>query len=60
MIDPDRFLLDQLDLAPRVVLEVLREQADHTRRPPLTPIDPIARLARCGVPSFPDDVSRMI
>ena len=24
------FLLDQLDLAPRVVLEVLREQAAHT------------------------------
>jgi hypothetical protein len=30
---PDDFLLNQLDLAPRIVLEVLREQAAHTRRP---------------------------
>lgn len=59
-IDPDSFLLDQLDLAPRVVLEVVREQAAHTRRPSLTPTDLIARLARCGVPSFADEVSRMI
>jgi hypothetical protein len=60
VVDPDDFLLDQLDLAPRVVLEVIREQAAHTRRPSLTPTDLIARLARCGVPSFADDVSRMI
>ena len=60
VVDPDDFLLDQLDLAPRVVLEVIRDQAAHTRRPPLTPTDLIARLARCGVPSFADEVSRMI
>jgi predicted nucleic acid-binding protein len=60
VVHPDDFLLDQLDLAPRVVLEVIREQAAHTRRPSLTPTDLIARLARCGVPSFADDVSRMI
>ncbi|MGI8793387.1 MAG: hypothetical protein ACR2H3_09450 [Acidimicrobiales bacterium] len=41
-------------------LEVIREQAAHTRRPSLAPTDLIARLARCGVPSFADDVSRMI
>jgi predicted nucleic acid-binding protein len=59
-IDPDSFLLDQLDLAPRTVLEVIREQAAHTTRPSLTPTDLVARLARCGVSSFADDVSRMI
>lgn len=37
-------------LAPRIVLEVIREQAAHTSRPSLTPTDLIARLARCGVP----------
>lgn len=60
VVDPDDFLLDQLDLAPRVVLEVIREQAAHTRRPPLTPTDLVARLSRCGVPAFADEVSRMI
>jgi hypothetical protein len=60
IVDPDAFLLDQLDLAPRVVLEVLREQADYTRNPPLTPTDLLARLARAGVPGFADEASRMI
>jgi predicted nucleic acid-binding protein len=48
VVSPDGFRLDRLDLAPRVVIEVIREQAEHTRRPPLTPTDLIARLARCG------------
>lgn len=60
VIHPDDFLLDQLDLAPRVVLDVLREQAAHTRNPPLTPTDLLARLARAGVPAFADEVGRMI
>jgi hypothetical protein len=53
VIHPDDFLLNQLDLAPRIVLEVLREQAAHTRRPPLTPVDLIARLARAEYPASP-------
>jgi predicted nucleic acid-binding protein len=60
VIHPDNFLLDQLDLAPRIVLEVLREQADHTRQPALTPVDLIARLARAGVPGFADEAGRLI
>lgn len=60
IVHPDDFLLDQLDLAPRVVLEVLREQAAHTRNPPLTPTDLLARLGRAGVPGFADEVGRMI
>lgn len=60
IIHPDDFLLDQFDLAPRIVLDVLREQADHTRQPALTPIDLIARLARAGVPGFADDAGRLI
>lgn len=57
---PDDFLLDQLDLAPRVVLDVLREQAAHTLQPALTPVDLIARLARCGIPGFADEAGRLI
>ena len=60
VVHPDDFLLDQLDLAPRIVLDVIREQAGHTRQPPLTPVDLIARLARCGVPGFADEVGRLI
>jgi predicted nucleic acid-binding protein len=60
VIHPDDFLLDQMDLAPRIVLDVLREQAAHTRRPPLTPVDLIARLARAGVPRFADEAGRLI
>lgn len=60
VVDPDVFLLDQLDLAPRTVLEVLREQAAHARNPALTPADLLARLARAGVPAFADEAGRMI
>jgi hypothetical protein len=57
-VHPDTFLLDQLDLAPPVVLDVLREQAAHTRRPRLDVEDVVARLARAGVPGFADEVTR--
>jgi hypothetical protein len=60
VIHPDNFLLDQLDLAPRIVLDVLREQAANTHHPPLTPIDLVARLARAGVPGFADEAGRLI
>lgn len=60
VIHPDDFLLDQLDLAPRVILDALREQAGHTRRPALTPVDLTARLARAGVPRFADEARRLI
>lgn len=60
VVDPDDFLLDQLDLAPRIVLDALREQAAHTRNPPLTPPDLLARIARAGVPAFADEAGRVI
>jgi len=60
VVHPDDFLLDQLDLAPRIGLHVLGEQAAHTRQPPHTPVDLLARLARCGVPGFADEVGRLV
>jgi predicted nucleic acid-binding protein len=57
---PDDFLLDQLDLSPPTVLQVIREQAAHTRRPPLTPQDLAIRLGRAGVPGFADEVLRLM
>ena len=60
VIHPGDFLLDQLDLDPRTVIDVIREQATHTRHPPLEPIGLLARLARCGVHGFADEVGRLI
>ncbi len=58
VIHPDDFLLDQLDLAPRLVIDVIREQAQHTRQPRLEPVDLLARLAKCGVEGFADEARR--
>ncbi|MFZ0217203.1 MAG: PIN domain-containing protein [Candidatus Dormiibacterota bacterium] len=58
--NPDDFLLDQLDLAPGIVLDVLREQAAHTRNPPLRPGDLIARLSRAGVSRFAAEAGRLL
>jgi predicted nucleic acid-binding protein len=59
-LHPDDFLLDQLDLAPRIVLEVLREQAAHAHKPALAAVDLIVQLARAGVPRFADEAGRLI
>ena len=57
-VHPDDFLLDQLDLSPSTILQVIREQAARTRRPPLTPRDLATLLGRAGVPGFADEILR--
>ena len=57
-VHPDDFLLDQLDLSPPTILQVIREQAARTRRPPLTPRDLATLLGRAGVPGFADELLR--
>lgn len=59
-VHPDSFLLDQLDLSPPTVLQVIREQAAHTRRPQLTPLDLATQLGRAGVPGFADEILRLM
>ncbi|MGH3199085.1 MAG: hypothetical protein ACRDNT_24905 [Streptosporangiaceae bacterium] len=59
-IHPDDFLLDQLDLSPPTILQVIREQAAHTRRPSLTPRDLATLLGRAGVPDFADQILRLM
>ena len=59
-VHPDDFLLDQLDLSPPTILQVIREQAAHTRRPPLTPQDLATLLGRAGVPGFADEILRLM
>jgi predicted nucleic acid-binding protein len=53
---PDEFLLDQLDLLPGVVFQVLTEQAGDLRNPPSDLDGVLNRLERCGVPRFADAV----
>lgn len=57
-IDPDEFLLDQLDLYPGVTLEVLRQQAASYRRLPNTVSGILVLLERTGVPRFAAEVRR--
>lgn len=59
-IHPDDFLLDQLDLSPPTILQVIREQAQHTRRPPLTSQDLATVLSRAGVPRFAHELLRLM
>jgi hypothetical protein len=59
-VHPDDFLLDQLDLTPPTILQVIREQAAHTRRPPLTPRDLATLLGKAGGPSFTDEILRLM
>jgi predicted nucleic acid-binding protein len=60
LLHPDDFLLDQLDLSPAAIVEVIREQAGDTKRPPLTAHDLVAILGRAGVPRFAAEVLRLI
>jgi predicted nucleic acid-binding protein len=59
-IHPDAFLLDQLDLSPATVLQVIREQAARTRNPALAPQDLATLLGRAGVPAFAEEILRLM
>ncbi|MEY9965609.1 hypothetical protein ABIA33_003655 [Streptacidiphilus sp. MAP12-16] len=57
---PDDFLIDLLDLAPRLVLISPKDQAAGHKREPKTLAGLLAVLARSGVPSFADEVRRLV
>lgn len=52
VIGPDAFLLDQLDLAPKIVLDELGLQAAANRRAPNTLLQLLDALALAGAPDF--------
>lgn len=56
VVHPQDFLLDQLDLHPRLVQDALRAQASASRRPELSYPQVLARLRRAGVGAFVDEV----
>lgn len=53
-VHPDRFLLDQLDLAPQVTIATSMAQVEDYQRPPLDLVGLLARLARAGAGEFAD------
>jgi len=56
---PDEFLLDQLDLLPSRLLEVLTQQAGDLRRPASDLAGVLNHPERCGVPNFVEAVRRL-
>lgn len=58
VVDPDTFLLDQLDLYPRSVTRCVREQPTDYRRPSVTPLQLLGILERSGVPRFAAEMRR--
>lgn len=60
VIDPDTFLLDQLDLAPMPVIDELRQQAAANTRETKTLPGLLDVLAHAGAPSFADEVRRHV
>ncbi|HEX9538893.1 MAG TPA: PIN domain-containing protein [Streptosporangiaceae bacterium] len=59
-VHPDDLLLDQLDLSPPTIVQVIHEQVAHTRKPPLTPQDLATLLGRAGVPGFAAEILRLM
>jgi predicted nucleic acid-binding protein len=57
-VHPDDFLLDQLDLAPRVVVGGLHDQVGRFKNPPMDLIGLLTRLERDDVPFLVEEVRR--
>lgn len=56
VVPPQDFLLDQLDLYPRLVHDALQAQAATSNRPELSYPQVLGRLRRAGVGAFVDEV----
>lgn len=60
VVNPDDFLLDQLDLYPQAVLEALAAQSRESSRPKLTWSGLTTALERCGLPRFGAELRRKV
>jgi predicted nucleic acid-binding protein len=56
---PDAFLLDQLDLSPSSMLEILVSQAADLLQPPMDLAGLLNNLARCHLPGFVEAARRL-
>lgn len=60
VIHPDDFLMSQLDMRSRTVLDTLLAQANAAKNPRLSLDDVLNSLARAGAPRFVDEVRRRL
>jgi len=60
VVHPDEFLLDQLDLFPGAVVDVLEQLVSTYDRPPVTMEELLRSLAKAGVPKFANEVERFL
>lgn len=60
VIHPDDFLMSQLDMGSRTVLDALASQAAAAKSPQQSLDDVITSLARAGVPRFAEEVRRRL
>jgi predicted nucleic acid-binding protein len=58
IVDPDDFLLDQLDLYPGSTIAALRDQASSYTAPAMSVEDLLGRLSSAGVPKFAAETRR--
>lgn len=60
IVHPDFFLLDQLDLYPRLTLDTLARLTAIYEAPPVTMSELLEILERSGVPKFVEEVRRFL
>lgn len=60
IVSPDDFLLNVLDMFPKIAVEVIQEQAAELKRPPLSVDDVLAALSKCGATEFAQAVDNII
>ncbi|WP_174844597.1 hypothetical protein [Cryobacterium serini] len=56
IIEPDGFLLDQLDLIPGLIMGTLCDCAEACTSPAMSETDLLQALAKSGTPKFPIEV----
>jgi len=57
VVNPDDFLLDQLDLFPGLTLRALRDLVDDYSNPEISLEELLQRLSRAGVPKFAQELN---
>lgn len=60
VVSPDDFLLNVLDMFPKIVVEVINEQAADLKKPPMSVDEVIAALSKCGAPEFAQAIDNII
>ena len=56
----DDFLLDQLDLFPDLVINILATQAADTGNPPMSQLQLLEALSRSGAPKFAQEAKAQL